>query len=131
MPTITAHSGAEHFRTEISSDSGHQLLADEPTDNGGQNAGMAPAELLASSLGACTCITVRMYAARKQWPLRGIDTTVSFERNAQHVVTHLTRHLRLDGDLSEEQRQRLLQVANACPVHKALTASVAIDTELV
>ncbi|WP_201743907.1 OsmC family protein [Hymenobacter busanensis] len=130
MPTLTGRIGPDHFRTVIASDSGHELLADEPLDNGGQNLGPSPGELLAASLSACTCITVRMYADRKQWPLHGVEAVVSFEHNPQHVVTRLTRKLHLLGTLTDEQRQRLLQIANLCPIHKALTASVPIDTEL-
>jgi putative redox protein len=130
MPTLTGRIGTDHFVTDLTSDSGHALLADEPLADGGQNMGLSPGELLAASLSSCTCITVRMYADRKQWPLREVVTHVSFERNDKHVITHMTRAVQFEGNLTDEQRQRLLQVANACPIHKALTNSVIIDTKL-
>ncbi|RAK63841.1 OsmC family protein [Hymenobacter edaphi] len=130
MPTITGHLGLDHYVTDLSTDSGHALLADEPLANGGENMGPSPGELLAAALTACTCITVRLYADRKGWPLQRIETEVSFAPTADHVVRHLSRQIRLAGELTAEQRQRLLQVANACPVHKALTAGVPIETAL-
>ncbi|MCC3158010.1 OsmC family protein [Hymenobacter sp. 15J16-1T3B] len=130
MPRITGHLGPDPYVTDLTTDSGHALLADEPLADGGQNMGPSPGELLAAALTACTCITVRMYANRKGWPLQRIDTQVSFEQAADHVVRHLTRRIELLGELTAEQRQRLLQVANACPVHKALTAGVTIETAL-
>ncbi|RTQ50881.1 OsmC family peroxiredoxin [Hymenobacter gummosus] len=131
MPTITGHlASADRYVTDLTTDSGHALLADEPLIDGGENMGPSPGELLAAALTACTCITVRMYATRKGWPLREVRTEVSFERPPDHVVRHLTRQLHLLGELTPEQRQRLLQVANACPVHKALTGGVSVDTQL-
>lgn len=130
MPTITGHIGPEHYVTDLTTDSGHALLADEPLADGGQNMGPSPGELLAAALTACTSITLRLYADRKGWPLQRVETEVSFEPTADHVVRHLSRQIRLVGELTDEQRQRLLLVANACPVHKALTAGVAIDSVL-
>ncbi|KUG09352.1 OsmC family protein [Solirubrum puertoriconensis] len=130
MPTIIGRIATDPYVTDLTSDSGHALLADEPLTQGGQNMGPSPAELLASSLSACTCITLRMYADRKGWPLEQVQTEVSFERGADHVVHRLTRQVQLQGPLSDEQRKRLLQVANACPIHKALTGTIEIDTTL-
>ncbi|MCB2409787.1 OsmC family protein [Hymenobacter lucidus] len=130
MPTLTGRSGPEPYLTRISSDTGHELLADEPLDNGGHNQGPTPGELLAASLSACVCITVRMYATRKQWPLTGLEAQVSFERNEQHTVTQLSCVLQLQGELSEEQRLRLLRVAELCPIHKTLMGAVPISTAL-
>jgi putative redox protein len=131
MPTITGHlASADRYVTDLTTDSGHALLADEPLHDGGENMGPSPGELLAAALTACTCITLRLYANRKGWPLREVRAEVSFEQAPDHVVRHLTRQLHLLGELSPEQRQRLLQVANACPVHKALTTGVSIETQL-
>ncbi|UOQ54794.1 OsmC family protein [Hymenobacter cellulosivorans] len=130
MPTLTGRSGPEPYLTRITSDSGHELLADEPLDKGGQNQGLTPGELLAASLSACVCITVRMYAERKQWPLANVEAQVTFERNEQHVVTQLSCSLQLAGELTDEQRQRLLKVAGLCPIHKTLMGAVPITTQL-
>ncbi|TGE23606.1 OsmC family protein [Hymenobacter metallicola] len=130
MPTLTGRIGSAPYLTRISSDSGHEVLADEPLDQGGQNRGLTPGELLAASLSACICITVRMYAERKQWPLTDLEARVDFERNDKHMVTRLDCVLRLQGELTEEQRQRLLKVAEVCPIHKTLQSAVPISTVL-
>ncbi|PJJ58630.1 OsmC family protein [Hymenobacter chitinivorans] len=131
MPTLTGRSGPEPYLTRITSDTGHELLADEPLDKGGQNLGLTPGELLAASLSACVCITVRMYAQRKQWPLTGVEAQVTLERNEQQVVTRLGCALQLAGEqLTEEQRLRLLRVAELCPIHKTLMGAVPISTQL-
>lgn len=130
MPTITGHLGPTPYATDLRTASGHALRADEPLADGGTNQGPSPGELLAAALTACTCITVRMYANRKGWPLEDVGTVVTFEPSADHVVRRLEREVTLTGPLTPEQRQRLLQVANACPVHKALAAGVAVATTL-
>jgi putative redox protein len=130
MPTLTGRIGSTPYLTRISSDTGHELLADEPLDKGGQDQGLTPGELLAASLSACVCITVRMYASRKQWPLNGLEAQVSFVRNEQQMVTQLTCVLQLQGELTSEQQQRLLKVAELCPIHKTLMGAVPITTRL-
>ena len=104
------------------------IIADEPVDKGGQDKGFSPKELLASALGACTCATLRMYANHKAWDLESIDATV--ELIDEPGQTKFIRKIQLTGDLNEEQRARLLAVANACPVHKILTHTIAIETVL-
>ena len=107
----------------------HHAVADEPIDLGGGDTGPAPDEIVLSALGACTAITLRMYAERKQWPLEGVDVDVAFaERGKEKNVLSRTVHLR--GPLDDEQRQRLLQIANACPVHRILTGTVEVPTAL-
>ena len=108
---------------------GHRLRADEPAENGGGDTGPTPTEILLSALGACTSITLRMYAERKHWPVSAIHVDLSYaERSPGKTV--IARKLRVDGDLDDEQRARLLQIANACPVHKILTGTIEIPTEL-
>lgn len=106
----------------------HQLRADEPLDHGGADLGPNPYELLLSSLGACTAITVRMYAQRKQIPLASIKVELTIQKGEQ--ATYIQRSILLTGDLSAEQRERLLTIANLCPVHKLLSGTIEIATQL-
>jgi putative redox protein len=129
MIAINASIGTEPYRIDIKSVTGNILIADEPVEKGGQDRGFSPKELLASSLGACTCATVRMYAERKGWELKNVDASVKLvEEEGQ---TKFIREIQFTGDLDEGQRARLLAVANACPIHKILTHSIVIETALV
>jgi putative redox protein len=119
--------GKNHFRTEIISGA-KQIVADEPEELGGTNEGPAPGEFLLISLASCTAITIRMYADRKKWPVEKITVEVDFEKIDNKTV--FKRELQLEGDLTDEQRTRLLQIANACPVHKTLTNPIEIQTVL-
>ncbi|MFD0750842.1 OsmC family protein [Mucilaginibacter calamicampi] len=126
MIAIKASIGTELYRIELKSPTGNVIIGDEPVDKGGQDKGFSPKELLASSLGACTCATVRMYADRKEWPLESVDTDVELlEAEGQ---TTFIRKIQFTGNLTDEQRTRLLAVANACPLHKILTHSISIET---
>ena len=107
----------------------HQLRADEPIEVGGGDTGPAPKEWLLSALGACTAITLRMYAERKQWPLQSVRIELDYGESSPGR-TVIVRKLHIEGDLDEAQRERLLQIANACPVHKILTGAIEIPTEL-
>ncbi|HAI75821.1 MAG TPA: peroxiredoxin [Microscillaceae bacterium] len=129
---ISATIGEDNFKTIIQTSS-HQLIADEPTDLGGQDLGATPFELLLSSLGACTAITLRMYANHKQLPLRRVEVHLSLviekdKEGKQRSIIH--RKIEIDGDISEDLRQRMLKVANSCPVHKLLSHQIVIETTL-
>jgi putative redox protein len=114
--------------TCTATDGEHTLTADEPVELGGKNLGMTPHRLLEASLAACTAITVQMYADRKQWPLEGADVEVSFVSEGEQSV--LSRKIKFRGNLDPEQRARLLEIANKCPIHKVLTHPTTIQTEL-
>ena len=124
---ISATIGLDHYKTELVTP-GHNALADEAEDKGGTNLGPAPGEFLMMSLASCTAITLRMYADRKKWPVEKIRIEVSSEK--LNDTTIFRRKVYLEGTLDETQRQRMLQIANSCPVHKTLTHPIEIKTEL-
>jgi putative redox protein len=121
-------------------DGRHILKADEPAAAGGGDAGPGPYELLLMALGACTSMTVKMYATRKGWPLQGAQVRLRHSRvysrdlaDCEHKdvkVDRIERSLRLIGPLTPEQRDRLLEIADRCPVHRTLTSGVAIRAAL-
>jgi uncharacterized OsmC-like protein len=111
----------------------HQWFADEAKQVGGDDYGPSPFEMLMAALGACTSMTVRMYANRKEWPLEDIRVSLTHRRESRDAVTVdiFHREIRFMGDLlTDEQRQRMLDIANKCPVHKTLTGKIEIDTVL-
>lgn len=126
---VSADLGAEGYRTVLKAGS-NTFLADEPEDKGGTNQGPAPGELLAAALAACTAITLKMFAENKQWPLEGIHVEVAFDQEQGYESTVMDRKIRLKGNLSDEQKERLLAVANKCPVHKTLTQSIFLNTTI-
>ena len=131
MPaTVKAHIGREHYQINITSGSNNTIIADEPEENGGKNKGFSPSELLIASLGACTCATLRMYADRKEIPLEGINVTLNLRRDEEKNITIIKRDIQLQGDLTPEERDRLLIIANKCPIHKALSNPFDIKTTL-
>jgi putative redox protein len=103
----------------------HTFTADEAED-GGEDLGPAPFELLGSALAACTSMTLRGYAQRKSWPLERVEVTIEQEKTPE--AHKLKRTVALFGPLDAEQKQRLLDIANKCPVHKALTGKIEIST---
>ncbi|HYG20091.1 MAG TPA: OsmC family protein [Ohtaekwangia sp.] len=125
--SVTAQIGRDKYSTELTT-SRHQLFADEPEDKGGSNVGPAPGEFLRLSLASCTAITLRMYADRKEWDVEKIVVQVSSK--AGENQTTFTRQVDITGNINDAQRKRLLEIANACPIHKVLTMPIIIDTDL-
>ena len=126
------------FLQDITSGPRHHLLADEPAAYGGTDRGLSPYGLLAAGLGACTSMTIRMYARRKGWPLAHVRVDVTHDKvhaqdaggSGEAQVDRFTRTIRLDGDLDAEQRARLLEIADRCPVHRTLERSSQVETRL-
>jgi len=106
----------------------HQILTDAPLDAGGAASGPAPHDLLAAALAACTTLTVNLYARRKGWKLD--DVLVSVTHGQDGAAYAFQRGIHLVGELSDEERARLLDIANKCPVHKTLSGQISISTEL-
>jgi len=124
---VTTHRGAGPLQQVI--DIGpHRLLTDAPVDAGGDASGPAPHDLLAAALAACTTLTVNLYARRKGWKLD--EVLVSVTHGQEGAVYGFQRSIRLLGELAEEERARLLDIANKCPVHKTLSGQIAISTVL-
>jgi len=114
------------FRHTIAID-GHELIADEPRDVGGTNEGPSPQELLAASLASCTAVTIEMYADRKGWEIGDVVVDVDYEPSGRGSPTRFTMVVKLPSDLPSEQRERLMQIAARCPVHRTLEGEVMFD----
>ena len=118
----------------------HVLGADEPVSAGGTNTGPNPYDYLVAALGACTAMTLRLYARQKNWPLQKVHVWLKHDKihaedcadceTREGKIDHIDRQIVLDGPLSEEQRQRLLEIADRCPIHRTLTSEVHIRTRL-
>lgn len=127
---VVVSTSDESYTTDIVA-LGHHLIADEPEEVGGDNLGTSPYGLLLSSLGACTSMTLQMYAKRKKWPLEEALVHLSFERRKEEDGSQsgiITRQIELLGDLDEQQQLRLLEIADRCPVHRTLNNTLTIST---
>ena len=105
----------------------HHVVADEPEENGGDDSGPNPQELLAGSLASCTAITIEMYASRKGWDIGDIAVDVDYEPAQRGSPTKFAMEIRLPKELPEEQRDRLMQIAAKCPVHRTLEGEVMFE----
>ncbi len=137
---VSASIGREHYYTEIDAH-GHGLMADEPESMGGGALGPTPYELLTAALAACTAMTLRMYADHKKWPLAEVNVQIRHRKihakdcaeceDKTGKIDLIEREIELVGELSGEQRQRLLEIADKCPLHKTLHAEVKVTSRLI
>lgn len=127
-----AQTNNDSLTTEVIAD-GHYLLADEPKDLGGNNLGPSPYGLLSASLASCTTLTLQMYAKRKEWDLKTVTVHVNHRKELKEgtsqKIDSFTREIELSGNLSKDQKQRLLEIANKCPIHKTLHSENRITTD--
>jgi uncharacterized OsmC-like protein len=136
--SLTAHTH-KNYQVKIIVN-GHELLADEPESKGGDNQGPDSYDLLLSSLAACKVITVHMYARRKGWPVERVNISMTHQKidaadcndcdSESGKVDEIRCEISFDGDLDDEQRQRLAEIADRCPVHRTLTSETKIRTTL-
>lgn len=134
---VVAAIGMDHYRTEVSA-RGHRFLADEPESSGGEGLGPTPYDLLLGGLGTCTAMTLRMYADRKNWALSGVHVRLKHAKvhaddcddceASSARIDRIDREIVLTGDLSAEERARLMEIADRCPVHRTLTGDIRIVT---
>ena len=137
--TVIVHGRAAGFAQEIAAGR-HPLTADEPISVGGTDTGPTPYDFLLAAIGSCTSMTVAMYARRKRWPLEAV--TIKLRHSRIHAadceacetkegrLDHIDRTVELTGVLSEDQRARLLDIANKCPVHRTLLSEIHVATRL-
>jgi uncharacterized OsmC-like protein len=127
------------FAQEITVGS-HRFFSDEPKEAGGGNTGASPYELLAAALGACTSMTIGMYARHKKWPLASVNVRLRHHKihaddcadceSKDAALDRVERDIELIGDLTEEQREKLVEIADKCPLHRTLTRGIEIQTRL-
>ncbi|RYU92252.1 OsmC family peroxiredoxin [Mucilaginibacter terrigena] len=115
------------YQTIVTSDN-HTLIADEPADIGGTDTGMSPYNLLLASLASCTAITLRMYINRKMWIVDEISVNLQLFKNQNGIL--IESKLAFKGEVTAEQRKRLITIADACPIHKILVGNIVINTSL-
>jgi uncharacterized OsmC-like protein len=138
--SVVVRGSAAGFAQEIQAGR-HRIVADEPASVGGTDTGPSPYDLLLAALGACTSMTVGMYARRKAWPLE--EVTVHLRHSKIHatdcaecetqegMLGRIERDIHFTGPLTDEQRSKLLEIANKCPVHRTLTSEIDIETRAI
>jgi putative redox protein len=140
MTTVTVRGSATGFAQEIIAGP-HRLPADEPKSAGGTDTGLSPYDLLLAALGACTSMTVSMYARRKGWPLEEVVVNLRHSKihaddcadceTREGMLDRIERDIHFVGNLTPDQRTKLLEIANKCPVHRTLTSEISIQTRAV
>ncbi|HEY0743423.1 MAG TPA: OsmC family protein [Chryseosolibacter sp.] len=124
---VSAKIGNDQYKTQIVTDT-HTFLADEPVSNGGTDLAPSPGDFLRTSLASCTAITLRMYANRKKFAIDQIEVKVGTETKNGKTIFH--RKVIIHGAIDDAQRKRMLQIANACPIHKVLVNPIEVLTDL-
>lgn len=138
--SVVATTAIDSFRTEVVA-AGHEFIADEPTSVGGGDEGPSPYDLLSAALATCTTMTLKMYASHKKLDLRSVTVRVTHGKihakdcadceTQNGKIDEFQRELTIDGDLSDEQRNRMLEIADRCPVHRTLHGEMKVRTRLV
>ena len=138
--SVVVHGSAAGFAQDVTAPP-HRFTADEPIADGGTDTGPSPYDLLLAALGTCTSMTLGLYARRKKWPLDEVTVTLRHSRvhaadcesceKEPALLDRIDREIELVGPLAEEQRARLLDIANKCPLHRTLTSGIIIETRLV
>jgi putative redox protein len=126
---LVAETGLGRYQVEARV-GGAGFLIDEPISLGGLGSGPNPYDLLSAALGACTSMTIRMYAARKEWPLSRVRVAVTHHRRTLQARDRFACAITLEGDLDDEQKARLLEIAERCPVHLTLDRGADVETAL-
>jgi putative redox protein len=140
VKSVVVRGSAAGFAQEIHAGR-HRIHADEPTSAGGTDTGATPYDLLLAALGACTSMTVGMYARRKEWPLQEVTVYLRHSKiyardcseceTREGMLDRIERDIHFDGPLTDEQRSKLIEIANKCPVHRTLTSEINIQTRQV
>ena len=140
MAEVLVRGDARGFAQEVIAGS-HRIASDEPVAAGGTDTGPSPYDLLLAALGSCTSMTVAMYARRKGWPLREVTVRLRHSRiyaddcagceTKEGMLDRIERDIELTGTLTEDQRGKLLEISNRCPVHRTLTSEIDIKTRLI
>ena len=137
-PHVTVRGSATGFAQQIQAGA-HRLSADEPIESGGADTGLSSYDLLLAALGSCTSMTIGLYARRKNWPLQ--EVVVSLWHSKIHAadcaecetregrIDRIEREIQLIGSLASEQRSKLMEIADKCPVHRTLTSEINIRTK--
>jgi putative redox protein len=140
MVEVVVRGDASGFAQQIELGA-HRMASDEPIDAGGTDTGPSPYDLLLAALGSCTSMTVAMYARRKNWPLNEVTVRLRHSRvhaadcadceTKEGMLDRIERDIQLTGTLTQDQRGKLLEISNRCPVHRTLTSEIDIQTRLI
>lgn len=129
-PVRVEDTGLGRYQVKVATP-GAEFFADEPVTVGGLGSGPTPYDLLSAAVGACTTMTLKLYATQRAWPLHHVSVKVGHDRDpAQTPADRFTRHITLEGPLDAAQRQRLLEIADRCPVHQTLSRGARFETAL-